>query len=69
MDWNCTQSPNVGPGAAQRRVVSAVNLSKEVDMCEWKWLQVNLHEEGVGKRLMEKYQRVIEERKSDSGIN
>lgn len=69
MDWDCTPSPTAGPEAARLRVVSTVNLTREVELRVCEALPVNLHQEGVRKRLMEKYQRVIAERKSDSRIN
>lgn len=67
MDWDCTPSPTAGPEAARLRVVSAVNLSREVELRAWKALPVNLHHEKVRKRLMEKYQRVIAEEKVTLG--
>lgn len=68
MDWDCSPSPTAGPEASQP-ACCAGSLSREVGLRAQKALLVNLHEEGVGKRLMEKYQRVIAERKSDSRIN
>lgn len=69
MDWDCTPSPTAGPEAARLRVAPAVNSPREAELRVWKALPVNLHEEGERKRLMEKHQRVMAERKSDSRIN